>query len=221
MTTLVVITAGLSQPSSTRLLGERLAEATVAALGSRADRSGDQSEVVFVDLRDLARDLTNRLLTHVSPVALEEVLEQVARADAVIAVSPIFNAAYSGLFKLFFDVLEEGALRGRPVLLGATGGTPRHSLAIDQSMLPLFFYLKASVVPTSVFAATDDWGTADSGLSRRITAAGRDLAAALGPTFSERAQRVEESERVEEAHSDDVDTEAFPTFTPFADLLAR
>ena len=35
-------------------------------------------------------------------------------------------------------------------------------------MLPMFFYLKAVVVPTTVFAATDDWGNATSGLPRRI-----------------------------------------------------
>lgn len=196
MTTVVVITAGLSQPSSTRLLGDRLAAAAVAALPEGV-------EIVHVELRDLARDLTNRMLTHVSPESLEDVLETVERADALIAVSPVFNAAYSGLFKMFFDVLDEGALRGKPVLLGATGGTPRHSLAIDQTMVPLFFYLKASVVPMSVFAATDDWGTSESGLSGRIDAAGRALAEALeGRTPAPRV-------------------DPFDDVTPFAELLAR
>ena len=91
-------------------------------------------------------------------------------------MTPVFNGSYSGLFKLFFDALDEGAMKARPVLLAASGGTARHSLAIDHAMLPLFFYLKASVAPTAVFAATDDWG-ADSGLSARIERAGADLAA--------------------------------------------
>lgn len=196
MTSLVVLTAGLSQPSSTRLLGERLGRATADAYAGGLD-------VTHVDVRDLARDLTNRLLTGVATETLEHVLDQVTHADALVAVTPVFNGSYSGLFKTFFDVLDEGSLRGMPVLLGATGGTPRHSLAIDQTMVPLFFYLKASVVPLSVFAATDDWGTADSGLSGRIEAAGRALAGVMAGRTPQRP------------------TDPFDAVTPFAELLAR
>ncbi len=164
---IVVVSAGLGQPSSTQMLGERLGQATGA------------DEVRHVELRLLAHDLVNALLTHVNSPALQVALDEVTGADGLVVVSPIYNATMSGLFKMFFEVLEEGALLGKPVLLGATGGTARHSLAIDQAMLPLFFYLKAVVIPTSVFAATDDWGD-DSGLVRRIDRAGRELAAMVG-----------------------------------------
>jgi len=93
----------------------------------------------------------------------------VAAADAVIAVSPIFNASYSGLFKAFFDVLEPGALTGKPVLVAATGGSERHSLALEHAMRPLFAYLRAVVVPTAVYAASSDWASA--GRANRDTAA--------------------------------------------------
>lgn len=95
------------------------------------------------------------------------------------STSPIFSASYNGLFKTFFDVLDEGALRGKPVLLGATGGTARHSLAIDHALRPLFSYLGALLSPTAVFAATEDWGSdraVDSGLAGRIERAGTELA---------------------------------------------
>lgn len=161
----VVISAGTGQPSSTHLLGERLGRATGA------------DEVVHHELRLVAHDLVNAQLTRVPSPSLQAVLDEVASADGLVVVSPVYNASMSGLFKMFFEVLEEGALVGKPVLLGATGGTPRHSLAIDQSMLPLFFYLKAAVAPTTVFAATEDWGDDTSGLVGRIDRAGRELAA--------------------------------------------
>lgn len=166
---LVVITGGSSNPSSTKLLGDRLAAATVEALGKTV-------EVVHLELRELASDLAHAYVTHLPSARLREAFEAVGTASGVIAVTPTMNGSFSGLFKLFFDVLDEGVLRGRPVLLAATGGTARHSLVIDQAMLPMFFHLKANVVPTSVFAATDDWGDAESGLPRRVEQAGRDLA---------------------------------------------
>jgi FMN reductase len=175
---LVVISAGLGQPSSTRLLADRLAAATAEAL--RAAEVESTTEVV--ELRGLARPLAEHLLTGFPAPDLQVIIERVHRADGLIVVSPVFNASYSGLFKLFFDVLELDALRGVPVLLGATGGTVRHSLVIDHAMRPLFAYLGASIMPTGVFAATEDWGAPGglhAGLAERIRQAGGELAAAM------------------------------------------
>jgi FMN reductase len=154
---LVVIAAGLSQPSATRLLADRLAAASTNALAAK----GVPVEVEVVELRDHARDLANATLTGFATGTLQHALDAVARADAVIAVTPVFSASYTGLFKMFFDVLDPDALRGVPVLIGATAGTARHSLVLDYAMRPLFTYLHAVVVPTGVFAATDDWGAVD------------------------------------------------------------
>jgi FMN reductase len=172
--TIVVVTAGLSQPSSSRLLADQLATATDRALRL----GGVQAEVVTVELRDLAHALTDHLLTGFPSGALVEALQAVRDADALIAVTPIFSASYSGLFKTFFDVVEDGTLEGKPVLLGATAGTARHSLALEFAMRPLFAHLRADVVPTAVFAASEDFGTAgpDGGLSDRVERAGRELA---------------------------------------------
>jgi len=174
MTRLMVVSAGLSQPSSTRLLGERLADATRSSI----EAGGGTVAVEVVDLRDLAHDVVNNVLTGFPAPALARVLEQIAAAQALIAVTPIFNASYSGLFKSFFDVLTPDSLRGKPVLIGATGGSQRHSLALEHAVRPLFSYLRAVVVPTSVYAASSDWGTADgsSALAERIDRAGAELA---------------------------------------------
>lgn len=167
MTALVVITAGTGTPSSSRLLGERLADATVASL-AEAEAT---AEVTHLELRTLAVSLANHLATGVPDARLREAFDAVLAADGVIAVTPVFNGSYSGLFKLFFDALDEGALRGRPVLAAATGGSARHSLVIEHAMLPLFYYLKASIAPHPVFAATKDWGAAGGKLGRRIRTA--------------------------------------------------
>jgi FMN reductase len=175
--TIAVLSAGLSQPSSTRLLADQLAAATDRALRLH----DEQVRVEVVELRDLAHGLTDNLLTGFPSGALAEAVETVRRADALIAVTPIFNASYSGLFKTFFDVLEDGMLEGKPVLVGATAGTARHSLALEFALRPLFAYLRAQVVPTAVFAASEDFASAgpSSSLSVRVERAGRELADAV------------------------------------------
>ena len=173
--TIAVVTAGLSQPSSTRLLADRLAQATVDELAAR----GVTADVRTIELRDIAHDVVNMMLTGFPSAALKDVLDTVTGADGVIAVTPLFTTTYSGLFKSFVDILDKDSLTGMPVLLGATGGTPRHSLALEYSLRPLFTYLRADVAATSVFAATDDWaGEADAvnPLPGRIRRAGRELA---------------------------------------------
>jgi FMN reductase len=172
---LAVVTAGLSQPSSTRLLADQLASATVRELGGHGD-----VRVEVVALRDLGHQLVDNLLTGFPAGALADAVRVVADADAVIAVTPVFNASYAGLFKTFFDVLEEGTLEGTPVLLGATAGTARHSLALEFAVRPLFAYLRAAVVPTAVFAASEDFGSTGGGsLSTRVDRAARELAEAV------------------------------------------
>jgi len=172
--TLAVLSAGLSVPSSTRLLADRLTTATVAALRAR----GDDATVEVVELREHAHDLADALVTGFPNAALTTAIDTVVGADGLIAVTPVFSASYSGLFKTFFDVLEPGALTGKPVLAGATAGSPRHSLVLEHAVRPLLSYLRAVTVPTAVFAAADDWagGGVDQTLAARIERAAGELA---------------------------------------------
>ena len=177
--TLAVVSAGLSQPSSTSLLASRLAAATTQAAFQR----GMDVEVTTIELREHAHDLTDNLLTFFASDQLQTAKDAVADADGVIAVTPVFSASYAGLFKTFFDLLDEDALTATPVLLGATAGTPRHSLALEHAIRPLFSYLRAATIPTAVFAASQDWGahdTADGALTHRIDRAAGELATLLG-----------------------------------------
>ncbi|WP_205472261.1 FMN reductase [Nocardioides sp. SYSU D00038] len=168
----VVVSAGLSVPSSTRLLADRLGAAVVERLGA-------DTRLDVVELRPLAHALADALVTGFASGDLAEAQDLVRRADGLVVVTPVFAASYSGLFKTFFDVLEQGTLDGKPVLLGATAGTARHSLVLDHALRPLFSYLHAVAVPTGVFAATDDFGT-DADLSGRIARAAGELADLVG-----------------------------------------
>ena len=175
---IVSVSAGLRQPSSTRLLADRLGESTLAAL----ETQGARGTLETIELRDIAHDVVNTMLTGFPSGAVPEVLDKVTGASGLIAVTPVFTTSYSGLFKSFVDILDNESLAGMPVLLGATGGTPRHSLALDYALRPLFTYLHADVVTTAVFAATDDWaGEGDdvNPLPRRIDRAAGELASKI------------------------------------------
>ncbi|WP_405807232.1 MULTISPECIES: FMN reductase [unclassified Streptomyces] len=173
---LVAVSAGLSVPSSTRLLADRLTEAVRGTLAER----DVEVQVRVVELRELAVPIANHLVTGFPAPALGEAIEAVTEADGLIAVTPVFKASYSGLFKSFFDLIEPDALTGKPVLIAATGGTARHSLVLEHALRPLFAYLRALVLPTTVYAASEDWGgsgdTLTDTLPVRIERAGGELA---------------------------------------------
>ncbi|MGW4983748.1 FMN reductase [Streptomyces mirabilis] len=161
---LVVVSAGLSVPSSTRLLADRLAAATGRYTSV---------DVQVVELRDLAVEIAHNFTSGFPGRALSAALDAVTEADGLIVVTPVFSASYSGLFKSFFDVLDQEALTGKPVLIAATGGSARHSLVLEHALRPLFAYLRAVVVPTAVYAASEDWGA--EGLAERIDRAAGEL----------------------------------------------
>ena len=181
---LVVVTAGLSVPSSSRLLADRLA----AAVERHLREAGLEPGVDVIELREHAIDLTNQMLTGFPTPSLQTAFDSVLGADGIIAVAPIFSGSYNGLFKMFFDGIDRDGFRATPVLIAATGGTARHSLAIDHVLRPLFAYLRAAVVPTGVYAATEDWGkgavATDGNLVGRIERAASELAAVMATVRS-------------------------------------
>lgn len=208
---IVVISAGLGVPSSTRILADQLGAATAGALRSR----GESVQVDVVELRGLAHALADNLLTGFPSGELADVVEKVRVADALVAVTPVFSASYSGLFKTFFDVLEPGLLEGKPVLLAATAGTARHSLVLEHALRPLFAYLRATPTPTAVFAASEDFGsTADGRLATRVDRAAGELASLVvgaGPAVPVPRDRPVR-EQPEEERAD---------FVSFEELLRR
>lgn len=190
---LVAVTAGLGQPSTARILADRLADAARARLGAR----GRQVIVDVLELRDLALDIAGAMVAGFPGAKLRAALDAVEAADGLIAVSPIYTASYSGLFKSFFDVLDKDALTGKPTLIAATGGTARHSLALDHALRPMFAYLRAFIVPTAVFAASEDWASVgESALNERVERAGTELGDLLAGTPAGSRRRRDEFEDV-------------------------
>jgi len=151
---LVVVSAGTSDPSSTRLLADRTAQ-RVAAL---AERRGATVRTRVIDLRELATDITTALTSQLITPKLQQAVDALGAADGLIAAAPVYKAGPSGLFTSFFHVLDNDLLIGLPAVLAATAGTARHALVVDDQMRSLFAYLRTLLVPTSLFAAPEDWG---------------------------------------------------------------
>lgn len=175
---ITVLSAGLGVPSSSRLLADQLASAAQQQLAA----SGYDVTVDVVELRDLAVDIANNFVTGYAAPRLAEIIAGVEASDGIIAVTPVFSASYSGLFKSFIDVLDPKSLDGKAVLLGATGGTDRHQMVLEYAMRPLFSYLRTRVAPTAVFAGPQDWGNTDDGgtpLSARIDRAAGEFSRLL------------------------------------------
>lgn len=244
MLNIIVVTAGVSEPSTSSLLGEQLATASLQALKNL----GEEAQVQTIALRSLAKPLMDFFSLGFPTGELAGALDSLRQADAVITVSPTFKASYAGLFKMFWDVVEDEDVQGKPVLLAATGGTARHSLMIDHAMRPLFSYLRMSIMPTSVFAATDDFG-ADKQLQARVDRAGAELAAFLAggtgrrPAVSESKTARKEGEPLKQQADETLNAGSFfgiagasaseetagykasglpqLTVTPFEDLLKK
>jgi FMN reductase len=175
---LAVVTAGTSDPSSTAMLADRIAERTAAL----ADRRGNTVTVSTVDLRELSADVTSALVSQLITPKLQQAITALREADGIIACTPVYKAGPSGLFTSFFDVLDNDLLIATPVVLAATAGTARHALVADDQMRPLFAYLRTMTVPTSVFAAPEDWG--DPALTTRVDRAATELVLLMESGFA-------------------------------------
>ncbi|MHB8695195.1 MAG: CE1759 family FMN reductase [Solirubrobacteraceae bacterium] len=183
--TLVVVSAGVSDPSSTRLLADRITQKSLDLLRE----AGTPASASVVELGPLAVDIARATVSGFPGEQLQAAIERLATADAVIASTPVYKAGISGLFKSFVDVLDDDLLVAKPVLLAATAGSSRHALVIDEQMRPLFAYLRALTLPTSVFAAPEDWAATELGgrIERATTELAVMLHAGVGQQIADRA----------------------------------
>ncbi len=176
--TLVVVTAGTSEPSSTRMLADRTAQRAAALAAER----GDVVRTQVIELREFASDITTALTSQLVTPRLQQAVDALGAADGVIAAAPVYKAGPSGLFTSFFHVLDNDLMIGKPTVLVATAGTARHALVVDDQMRPLFAYLRTLPVPTSLFAAPEDW--ADPSLNKRIDRAAFELVLLMESGFA-------------------------------------
>ncbi len=172
------VSAGTSDPSSTRLLADR----TANRVKLLADRRGHAVTVSVIELREIAADITTALVSQLVTPKLRQAITALGEADGIIAATPVYKAGPSGLFTSFFGVLDNDLLIGKPVVLAATAGTARHALVADDQMRPMFAYLRTMTAPTSLFAAPEDWS--DPALNTRIDRAARELVLLMESGFA-------------------------------------
>lgn len=128
----------------------------------------------LVDLGLLAPQLTGAVWRTQVPDAVSQALTAVEQADVLVVATPVFRASYTGLFKHFFDLIEQDALIDTPVLLAANGGSERHALVIDHQLRPLFAFFQANALPIGVYATEKDFDgytVSDAALQQRIALA--------------------------------------------------
>ena len=221
---IAIINAGMSEHSSTAQLGRRIQDSLTVI----TDDLGIDVSIEWVDLRPLTHAIADNVTTGFPNAALSTALATVSQADALVALTPVYQASYSGVFKSFVDVIDDGAIAGTPVLMGATGGSPRHALVTESAMRPLFIYMHANPISTAIYAATEDWGAqaADSGgeegtrLLARIERAARQLIEAAHP-LGALANHTPVLDEPGEPSSSSSMTQEYPGFVDFGTLLAR
>jgi FMN reductase len=177
---LVVVSAGTSDPSSTRLLADRTAD----RVKELAARHGHEVTVGDIELREIAADISTALVSQLVTPKLRQAITALGEADGIIAAAPVYKAGPSGLFTSFFGVLDNDLLIAKPVVLAATAGTARHALVADEAMRPMFAYLRTMTAPTSLFAAPEDWS--DPALNTRVDRAARELVLLMESGFADR-----------------------------------
>jgi FMN reductase len=165
---IVGISGNITRPSRTR----RLVEEIVSAAEAAGFGTGETYDVV-----DAGAELGATVQRDSAPWSVDLLLSAIEQSDALVVASPVYKASYTGLLKHLFDLIDPKLLRGRPVLLAATGGSERHALVIEHQLRPLFGFFGAASLPAGLYAANADF-TAEGELTP-------SLAARIGPTVEQ------------------------------------
>ncbi|MFD6443945.1 NAD(P)H-dependent oxidoreductase [Promicromonospora sp. NPDC060204] len=157
----------MPEPTPLRVVvvnGSPSEQSRTAALADVAVRTLERTmpvEVHRVDVYRLGAGFTTAVDRESVTPEVDAELRTAETADLLVAATPVFRGSYTGLFKHFFDLVEQYALANRPVLLLATGGSHHHALVVDHALRPLFAFFQARTLPVSVYASSSDFdGTA-------------------------------------------------------------
>lgn len=166
-----IVSGALALHSSSAQLADRLKDATRAEL----ERHGVEARIRTRHLTRYVYDIADLITDGEVPDELAALHSELREAHGIITVSPTFQGSMSGLYKSFWDTVAPEDLEGLPVVLGATGGSPRHAMMLAYSMQPLFSFFRADVVPTGIFATGADLA-AEETLADRVGQAAREFA---------------------------------------------
>lgn len=144
----VAVSGGLQRSSKSTVLAQHLLCGIGKALPCQAQ---------MVTIGELAAQFAGASLRTQFPLVVEQALAAVEQADMLVVATPVFRGAYTGMFKHFFDHINQDALIDKPILLAATGGSQRHALMIDHQLRPLFSFFQARTLPLGVYATDSDF----------------------------------------------------------------
>lgn len=145
---LVAVSGGMQRPSRSTALSEHLLDLIAARI---------PCEQQLVELGQMAPQLAGALWRSQLPAHVERELAVVEQADVLVVATPVYRGSYTGLFKHFFDFIDQDALIDKPILLAATGGSERHALVIEHQLRPLFSFFQARTLPLGVYATDKDF----------------------------------------------------------------
>lgn len=145
---IVAVSGGLNNPSKT----ESLVQAILDELGQATPIN-----VHFIKFSEIGHLLGGAIYRNQLPQRVQDDLAAVEAADALIVGTPVYRASFTGLFKHFFDFVEQTALVDVPVLLAASGGSDRHALVLEHQLRPLFSFFQAQTLPIGVYATDRDF----------------------------------------------------------------
>ena len=183
---LVAVSGGLQRPSKAAALAEHLMDLIAEEV---------LCEQRLVELGQLAPQLAGATWRSHLPETVERELAAVEQADILVVATPVYRGSYTGLFKHFFDFIDQDALIDKPVLLAATGGSERHALMIDHQLRPLFSFFQARTLPLGVYATDKDftdYRLQDEALLQRATLAVQRALPLIGLTRHARSAAAEE-----------------------------
>jgi len=124
---------------------------SAALLDSVSQRLLDKGATIErLHIRDLSPQAL--LLADTAHRTIAAAVDQVERARAIVVATPVYKAAYSGVLKVFLDLLPQTALKNKAVLPLATGGSPNHMLALDYALRPVLQSLAARHILPGVYA---------------------------------------------------------------------
>lgn len=145
---IVAVSGGLNNPSKT----ESLVQEILNELGEATEIN-----VHFIKFSEIGHLLGGAIYRNQLPQRVQDDLAAVEAADALIVGTPVYRASFTGLFKHFFDFVEQTALVDVPVLLAASGGSERHALVLEHQLRPLFSFFQAQTLPIGVYATDKDF----------------------------------------------------------------
>jgi len=146
--TILGIAGSVRRPSRTTTLVEAILD-RVATRGNYIMRT--------IELADAAPHLFAALTPDKLSGPAREIVDAVEAADLLVIGTPVYRASMTGALKHLFDLVHHRPFAGKPVVLAATGGTPLHGLVTEHQLRPLFGFLNALTLPTTVYAVEADF----------------------------------------------------------------